>query len=184
MTSTALLNKVSELSENLGEFDSDILETRQMLRAFTGEAGPDELYALPPDFDYDAATARLTELLKERHKTSAALKDANEKYTSAKEAEQSKLLADLERKYKTAIVQMLKAAIDFAKCVQVAADLRDEARFATSRNIGPLPFVGPRLEGWETRERGGSSFIAEWVKDAISNGMVTGREEFLKDVAF
>jgi hypothetical protein len=92
-------------------------------------------------------------------------------------------LAELEVKYRKAVISMLKTAVSFAKTIADAAALRDEGRSITGRMIGPLIHAGPGAEHWRLDDY--SSWVAHWLRSARDDlGYISGKEPWLSEVKF
>jgi hypothetical protein len=102
------------------------------------------------------------------------------KYKAARQQEIDKAFADCAKRYKTTIVALLKSAVAFARSLEDAEQVRDEAFRITGQNR--LPHVGPTFSHFSLHDH--SSFMSHWIREARDHGFVSGREDWLEDIVF
>ncbi len=182
MTSTQLLNQVSELSSALGEATSDADELHAQLRAFSQEQLPDEEMpvALPQDFDPTKARAELDSKLLSVHRLRGQLTEAESKFRDAQKAEVEKAFAAYKREYHKTILDMLKSAVNFAKSLEAADKVRDEVFHLTGQNR--LVHIGPTFAQWSLKDH--SSLVSHWLREGRDAGILTGNEPWLDGVTW
>lgn len=172
------MNDLIALESEIADVTDGIAELQDQIRSFRNVDPEITPVTLPANFDIDAANKALDTLLKKRHTLNAEYRRAVAEYEARKAADDAKFRTDLESRYKTAMRSQLAAAVEFAKRVAESESIRDEGRERFGGTIGPLPYLGPPLDGFELRSS--QSFVSHWANELIAHGYITRDDPILK----